>query len=158
MFVVRSVSSKIINMEANPRNLLGCILLVDDDEATNFLNEDLLGDLAIAEHIAVVWNGQRALDYLLACLAGEPKHTRPDIIILDINMPLMDGFEFLKEYQELPPEFRVLITVVLLSTSSQFEDTSRATDSKIIEHLIEKPLKEEDVWWLVAHHLERTSM
>lgn len=70
---------------------LDCILLVDDDVIANFLHTRLIKKLNIATSIAVTQNGKEAMQYIL-------KKGAPDMILLDINMPVMDGFEFLEVF------------------------------------------------------------
>ena len=80
------------------------VLLVEDDRITNFLNERLLRKLNITESIKVATNGEEALQYLEKTEAsGKPL---PDLIFLDINMPVMDGLEFLQEVQQNFPSTR----------------------------------------------------
>lgn len=65
-------------------------LLVDDDETTNFVNEMLLKDMGVTEQILTAHNGQEALELILErCENNEC----PSLILLDINMPVMNGFE-----------------------------------------------------------------
>lgn len=115
------------------------ILLVDDDQITNFLNENLLKEMNIAEHITIANDGQEALDYItLNCL--DPKNPNGlccDLILLDLNMPVMDGFEFLEKISQLTIENHIYI--VLLTTSSNERDLERAKTFNI-KGYINKPL------------------
>lgn len=122
---------------------LKLILLIDDDETTNYLNKRLLERLDIAETIDVVTNGEEALLYLRAIQnQGLPL---PDLIFLDIQMPVMDGFEFLDTYQRLPQEVRDRMVVTVLSSSASFNDLTRVKQYASVERHISKPLKEETV-------------
>lgn len=116
------------------------ILLVDDDQITNFLNENLLKDLNIAEHISVANDGQEALEFIkMNCLNGNAPQNCTDIILLDLNMPVMDGFEFLEKYYELSMD--TSIAIFLLTTSSNQRDLERAKNFDI-KGYINKPLTE----------------
>ena len=76
-------------------NKLNCILLVDDDEATNFINTALLKKAKVTNRIEVALNGLEALDYLQTHMHENRRQYFPEIIFLDINMPVMDGWEFI---------------------------------------------------------------
>ncbi|GAB3819143.1 hypothetical protein GCM10028895_17170 [Pontibacter rugosus] len=81
---------------------LDLVLLVDDDDTTNFLNQRLLNEMNISKEIKVLKNGKEAIDYLVKAYGPVQidGFKRPDIIFLDIKMPVMDGFTFLDEYQK----------------------------------------------------------
>ena len=74
------------------------ILLIDDDEITCFLEKSLLEDLEVAEEIVCIDGGHEALEYIQECLRSG---SSPSLIFLDINMPGMDGFEFLERLDSL---------------------------------------------------------
>jgi len=83
---------------------LSCVLLVDDDEPTNFLNRIILEEAGCAERIEVAQSGQAALSYLQKAGEHGPGgvvYPNPSLIFLDINMPAMDGWEFLSRYKTL---------------------------------------------------------
>lgn len=128
---------------------INCILLVDDDPTTNFLNEELLEDLEVARFIHVAWNGQEALDFINH--KGKFKdvdketHPRPNLIFLDINMPLMGGYEFLDQYSYLPQEKKAEAVIVFLTTSSAQEDKFQSKSNEFIYDFIEKPLRKDTV-------------
>ena len=132
---------------------LNCILLVDDDMTTNFLNEELINDLKIAKEVHVAWNGQEALDYLNkeGKFKSSKKNTfpKPDIIFLDINMPLMDGFEFLKHFSQLPKKQIKDIQLVFLTTSDSAKDKQKAVNTDMDYKFMEKPLREQELLSLV---------
>ena len=103
---------------------LSSVLLVDDDPTNNFLNERLLKRLAVTEHITVAENGQEALTVIRqASTAPQPSY--PALILLDIQMPVMNGIEFLQAYQLLPLAQRHATTVVVLTTSLDPRDLTR---------------------------------
>jgi len=137
---------------------VNCILLVDDDPTTNFLNEELINELGIAENVQVVWNGQEALDYLNGTgkflSANKSALPKPDIIFLDINMPLMDGFVFLEHYAELPEEKKADIIILFLTTSDSKFDRDKVADKSIVLDYLEKPLRKDVLLKIMNDHLK----
>jgi CheY-like chemotaxis protein len=123
--------------------MLNSVLLVEDDDMVNFYNEFLLKDLKVASHIAVARNGQEALEYLDKCDGGAADAVFPDLIFLDINMPIMDGFEFIEEYEKRGKEDRARALVVMLTTSMHPKDMERAGQFESIGEYIYKPLMKE---------------
>ncbi|MCJ8164195.1 response regulator [Pontibacter sp. E15-1] len=113
------------------------VLLVDDDPASNYLAQLLFKRLAMVEHLSVAANGKEALDYVMEHLE---QSSFPELILLDINMPLMDGFEFIEQFQRLP--FYSRSRVVLLSSSVSFKDKEKAAHFQLAE-FINKPLTRE---------------
>jgi len=106
------------------------ILIVEDDDITNFLSRTCLGRLGY-QNISFVLNGQEALDYLKA-------NESPDIILLDINMPVMDGWEFLDVLSSL--NLCSNVPMVITTSSIRPADKLKATKfSNIIEYM-EKPI------------------
>ena len=129
------------------------MLLVDDDPTNNFLNQRLLKRLDVADQVVVAENGQEALALLqLAAVAGEAAGF-PALILLDIQMPIMNGIEFLQAYQLLPPAQRCHTTVVVLSTSVDARDLSRLDDLPAAGRL-SKPLTPEKIAQLLQLHFD----
>jgi len=118
---------------------LDCVLLVDDDEATNFLNRELIEQHQLAHKVIETFNGQEALDYLEQS-KDNPDYIRPNLIFLDINMPVMDGFSFMEHYIKLPTELKADIVVMFLTTSDMHEDRSKAVQFDLVRDFYEKPL------------------
>src|SRR4051794_424956 len=98
-------------------------LLIDDDRITNFINERLIKKLNITNEINVAFNGAEALEIIhKSCQGNKVCH---ELIFLDINMPVMDGFDFLAEFNKLKFQNKDQIKIVMLSTSSSPKDMER---------------------------------
>ncbi len=97
------------------------VLLVEDELADAELFQDLLSEVAADIHVEHVENGQAALELL-----QRPQTPRPDLIVLDLNMPVMNGHDFLVQAKTVP-ELRA-IPVMVLSTSDHPDDIHRAYD------------------------------
>lgn len=121
-------------------NRLQNILLVDDDFASNFLTRSVLEEMDAAENIYVTKNGEEALQFIKShCL--ESKNNCPELILLDVNMPIMDGFEFLEQFQKIEEINLHDTTVIMLTSSGRQKDIEKAKQYNIHCYL-EKPLTE----------------
>lgn len=134
-------------------NKLNCILLVDDDIATNFINKKIIQKANIIEHIQVALNGKEALDYL--CNQGkfesiENRYPKPQLILLDINMPVMDGWEFMEAYQNLNIANKENIVIVMLSSSFNPADKAKAESIPEISEFRQKPMSKEALLQIIA--------
>ncbi len=118
--------------------LVNCVLLVDDDRATNFFNERVVNNHHCFQNVNTVQSGIAALDYLN--LVEKSEATKPDLIFLDINMPAMNGWEFLDEFSKLDNKLTKDIKVILLSTSSNPDDVRASSEFRSVDDFIHKPL------------------
>jgi len=128
------------------KNKLNCVLLIDDDEPTNFLNQMLLEEEGCSEQVQVVQSGREALNYLTNNDHAEQHQGSfpcPDLIFLDLNMPAMDGWEFLDRYRKLEKKHKGKIILVMLTTSLFPEDKVRAEAMPEIAGFENKPLTPE---------------
>jgi CheY-like chemotaxis protein len=109
------------------------IILIDDDLITSSLNKLLIEDVIPNAEIIKIGNGQEALDYLYQTVKFRQK--LPDLIFVDINMPIMDGFEFLEALENR----RINIPCVMLTSSMNVNDIEKASKFNLVSY-IEKPL------------------
>ncbi len=117
---------------------VNCVLLVDDDKATNFFNERVVTRHQGFHQVNTVQSGMAALEYLKA--VGKNSTIKPDLIFLDINMPAMNGWEFLIEFSKLDATVTNGIKVILLSTSSNPDDVKESAKNHSVDDFINKPL------------------
>ncbi|QNJ97357.1 response regulator [Constantimarinum furrinae] len=131
-------------------NRLGKILLIDDSESDNFVHKRLLEKENVAEEIVIKYSGEAALEYLSTLVkAAYPK---PDLIFLDINMPGMNGWEFLDHYRDLGIEKKGGIVITMLTTSSSEEDRIKASQNPMINRFENKPLNRERLYDILEKH------
>jgi CheY-like chemotaxis protein len=128
-----------------------CTLLVDDDPTTNYLNRKLLQRLALSAQVQVANNGQEALDVLTASCSTPDAPTCPALIFLDVNMPVMNGFEFLDAYQRLPLAQQNAVVIIMLTSSLHPRDVQRA-ETLSVAGFLTKPLTAEKVTRVVADY------
>jgi CheY-like chemotaxis protein len=133
---------------------LNCILLVDDDEPTNFLTQIFLEEYGCCNHIRAVQSGKEALEYLSKSAGGSDpeQYPSPDLIFLDINMPAMNGWEFLDCYKQLNIGHEHKTIVVMLTTSLFPEDKARATQRHEVSGFEHKPLTIENLDRILKKH------
>ena len=120
------------------RKKLKRILLIDDDQPTNFFHEMVIRKANCVEEVVSVQTGHAALEFLQSSVNGE--HPQPELIFLDINMPAMNGWEFLDHYKKLPEIQKGRIVVVMLTTSLNPDDADKAKDIPEINGFKSKPL------------------
>ncbi|SFQ67981.1 response regulator [Hymenobacter arizonensis] len=129
---------------------LSCVLLVDDDPTTNYLNQLLLKRLGFSSQVMVALNGQEALDLLLQN-CHRVSNECPALILLDVKMPVMDGFAFLEAYDKLPLTQKESIVIVMLTTSLHPQDVERVERLDIASFL-NKPLTEAKLNQVLESH------
>ncbi len=134
---------------------VNCILLVDDNPADNEIHKLKIIRANLCNHIKMVNSAAEALDYLTQ--SGNPdlseQYPRPDIIFLDINMPGMNGFDFLEKYKELNERLKSKIVIIMLSVSLDPENEKKASESKEITEFMNKPLEIENLKMIIEKYL-----
>ncbi len=118
-----------------------CILLIEDNEFINVYNRKIIEKLNVTETIEVIEDGHEGLDYLSSVRRHEKPD--PDLIFLDINMPRMNGWEFIEEYLKIDRHPKTKI--VILSTSPNPDDIKKYSSFKEILCFEKKPLTKEKI-------------
>jgi CheY-like chemotaxis protein len=132
---------------------LSSVLLVDDDPATNHLNERLLKQLGVADQYRTARDGAEALA-VLEDLAADAHPSSPVLVLLDVNMPGMDGMAFVEAYQRLPEAPRDAVVIVLHTASMNSTDLGRIAGLPIAG-LVSKPLTKEKLDTILKLHFQR---
>jgi CheY-like chemotaxis protein len=125
---------------------INCVLLIDDDEPTNFLSQMVIEEAACTNTILLASGGEQALYYLTSqgnFANDRTDHPKPDLIFLDINMPAMNGWEFLEKYNELENGNPGSIVIIMLTTSLNPEDKLKSEGMPHVAGFEHKPLTEE---------------
>lgn len=124
---------------------LDCVLLVDDDMSTNFIHRRIVENAKIKVDVKEITSAKEALDYLTYSGKYENNEHTPKagIIFLDINMPGMNGWDFIAEYKKLDEKHKARIVVVMLSTSLNPDDEQQAANVAEIATYLHKPLNKE---------------
>jgi CheY-like chemotaxis protein len=123
-------------------NKLNSVLLVDDDVINNFINDRLIRKAEIANDLHISTNGQEAITHLKTRL--EKQESCHELIFLDINMPVMDGFEFVDAFKKLNFSNQDQVVIVMLTTSSNPKDLEKVKALGIGGY-INKPLTQEQI-------------
>jgi CheY-like chemotaxis protein len=133
---------------------LHSVLLVDDDPTTNFLNKLLLTTMQVSEQLFVAENGEQALRALTQHCTPMAA-TCPQLILLDMNMPVLNGLAFLEVFAQLPLAQEQPIIIVMLTSSLHPRDLLRVQELPVAGFL-DKPLTKEKVTALLAEHFPTT--
>lgn len=117
--------------------------VIDDDEIYTFTVERIFARAEIAEKTIFFPEGKSAIDFLQENARDE--QVLPDLILLDINMPVLNGWQFLDEYNKLAPQLRKKIPIFIVSSSIADEDLARSKKYKTVTDYIVKPITVEQL-------------
>jgi len=119
-------------------NMIDLVMLVDDNDTDNFISKRIIEITKFAKRVEIKNSGKSALQYLEEN-QNKPENL-PDLIFLDINMPIVDGFVFLFEFEMFPDELKKKCKVVILSSSDNKRDIEKIVDNEYVIKFITKPL------------------
>jgi two-component system, NarL family, nitrate/nitrite response regulator NarL len=138
------------------RRLVEKTVLIDDSDIDLFIQRRFLEVYNFSSELLLYKSAEEALSWLRN-INGE---AAPDIIFLDLNMPEIDGFSFLKNFKELPEKIKEKSKIVVLTSSNSSKDREQAFSFKNVIQFITKPLKQtdiEDLKRLIAAPISPTS-
>ena len=127
-------------MEMAATKTIDLVLLVDDNDTDNFISKRIIEITKFAKRVEVKSSGKGALDYLKQ-YQSEPENI-PNLIFLDINMPIVDGFVFLYEFEKFNELVRSKCKVIILSSSDNKRDIDKIVNNNHVIKFITKPLTE----------------
>ena len=117
------------------------ILVIDDSFFDRLIAQEVIKQSIMTDEIITIDSGTEGLEYLIS--KAETPALLPEIIFLDIKMPVMDGFEFLEKYDALPLIIKENCKIYMLSSSVDTKDIDKAHHSKYVVDFIEKPLSKD---------------
>ena len=116
--------------------------MIDDDQVSNFVCESIIRSEKFADEVVSFEWAQDALQYLEKVSENDPENF-PDLIFLDINMPGMDGWTFIKEYRKLPEQVTNRCSLFMLSSAVDRKDIICAKSHEEVKDFFSKPLSPE---------------
>jgi len=122
-------------------------IVVDDSKLDCFIAEKIIKNTGISETIKSFLQAPEALDYIKSIPAGEHMRT---IMLVDIQMPVMNGFEFVEAFEKLPQEIIQHYTIYIISSSINENDLSRVHNYATVKQFLNKPLTSNNLAVLLA--------
>lgn len=130
---------------------LESILLIDDDPTINFVHKKLIESMGVTQQIVIANDGEEALQLIELYINSKKEEKIPKLIFVDIDMPFMDGFQFLEAYSNLEFKDKDSVVMVVLTSSVSPQDMNRSKDFSVDDFLV-KPLTKEKVLELMQEH------
>ncbi|GJM29105.1 MAG: response regulator [Cyclobacteriaceae bacterium] len=122
---------------------LDLVMLVDDNETDNFISKRIIEITSFAHDVVIKSSGKSALEYIGAH-RNDPEKL-PDLIFLDINMPIVDGFVFLYEFEKFADMVKNKCRVIILSSSDNKRDIDKIVNNDHVIKFVTKPLTEKEL-------------
>ncbi|TRX16372.1 response regulator [Flavobacterium franklandianum] len=124
-------------------NKINTFCIVDDDDIFQFTTSVLLKKTDLVNKIIVFSNGLKAINFLKDEMGN--KENIPDVLFLDINMPVMDGWEFLEEYLLIKPMMPKTVVIYMVSSSVDEKDILKAKSISALSGYLVKPISSQNI-------------
>jgi len=117
------------------------VAIVDDDSIFQFTTKVKFEKLRLADEVLIFNDGEEMMDFLSSTDLDE----LPEIVLLDINMPIVDGWDFLDLYKSLESDKQKVMKIYMLSSSINPDDVKRAEANEFVLDYITKPIRDDDL-------------
>ncbi len=141
MFLVKLKNLQLLKSLFEMKNkLVELACIIDDDDIYINLIKRIIETRKLCENLIVFKNGKQSLDYFESLLQDTDEDKIPDIILIDLNMPIMDGWEFIEQFTKIKNRFNKSITLYIVSSSINPIDIDRAKSLNTIKDYLVKPI------------------
>jgi len=119
-------------------------IIIDDDEVNNMLCQLIIKHATGGANVEAFIYPKEGLNYIKNAYSQSPER-KETILFLDVNMPEMDGWEFLEQFDKLNEDIKSQLRVIILSSSVNEEDKRRAAENRYVVNYLVKPLRKETI-------------
>lgn len=130
------------------------LLIIDDDPMTTNLHKRFIEKFEVTHQVEIANSGEEALQRIKGYIQSGNEEEIPQLIFVDLNMPFMDGFQFLEAYQEMEFENKDSVIVSVLTSSFSRSDINRVKEYPIVSDYIVKPLTQEKMMDIMERHFD----
>jgi CheY-like chemotaxis protein len=122
--------------------------IIDDDKILSYVLQRMMGSADFCQNIEIFQNGKEAINQLFSI--KKTPEALPDIILLDLNMPVMDGWQFLDEFEKIPLDKK--ITLYIVSSSIDIQDHTKAKKYKTVSDFLIKPIGKKQIEQMIQSY------
>ena len=136
----------------SPQHYIKLSCIIDDDDVYINLIKKIIDVKNLSENLLVFKNGQEAMDYFKPIMENESEEDFPEIILLDLNMPVMDGWKFLNEFTQIKTHSKIKTTLYIVSSSINPSDVAKAKSYSLVTDYLIKPVNLDQFEALFVKH------